>query len=502
MELFLDIFLYYLIIISISSTISSKSENYSLIFPFTTIFQKDPDITSSSNITLINKVMENIILNEIYLKLELGSPLQSIYLRMSANSDDFFISKENAIYEEKYSKKNGSFYFNQLISSTLYFQYEEDRGHIFFSHTHHSEYVKDNFIFHLTKKNNNKILIKNFTFLLAYKVFGPHHGIVGLKGEISENMKREDIFRTLKKYNLIKNDIWYLKYDENNKYNGSLILGNYPHNDLYIDKKGKNEIFTINHFRKIYSTKSNNNWESQWGLSFNRIFLNNITISPNTHFEILDDCINCKKVILNPNIGAIIGPTKYKFILERTYLNKYLNNKICFQPMLKFNKDYDDKSFYYYYCHIEYLNQMKKEFMPIVFEHKEFNYNFTINFDDIYVIKSNYIFLKIIFEIYQNTNWILGEPIISKYLLFFDSDSKEIGFYSKNIDDIINIEKKKKNGKNSFFTVLRKIIIGIILILAGIYIGKKLFGLRRKLRANELEEKFEYKPASDKNQLY
>ena len=128
MELFLNIFLYYLIIISISSTISSKSENYSLIFPFTTIFQKDPDITSSSNITLINKVMENIILNEIYIKLELGSPLQSIYLRMSANSDDFFISKENAIYEEKYSKKNGSFYFNQLISSTLYFQYEEDRA--------------------------------------------------------------------------------------------------------------------------------------------------------------------------------------------------------------------------------------------------------------------------------------------------------------------------------------------------------------------------------------
>ena len=237
-------------------------------------------------------------------------------------------------------------------------------------------------------------------------------------------------------------------------------------------------------------------------MSFHRIFLNNITISPNTYFEILDDCINFKNVILNPNIGVIVGPTKYKFILERTYLNKYLNNKICFQPMLKFNKDYDDKSFYYYYCHIEYLNQMKKEFMPIVFEHKEFNYNFTINFEDIYVIKSNYIFLKIMFEIYQNTNWILGEPFISKYLLFFDSDSKEIGFYSKNIDDIINIEKKKKNGKNSFFTILKKIIIGIILILTGIYIGKKLFGLRRKLRANELEEKFEYKPASDKNQLY
>ena len=138
--------------------------------------------------------------------------------------------------------------------------------------------------------------------------------------------------------------------------------------------------------------------------------------------------------------------------------------------------------------------------MPIVFEHKEFNYNFSINFEDLYVRKNNFIFLKIIFEIYQNTNWILGDPFINKYLLFFDSDSKEIGFYSKNINDNLDKEKKEKND-DSFFVVFRKIIIGIVLIIFGIYIGKKLFGLRRKLRANELEETFEYKPSSEKFQM-
>ena len=500
MELFLNIFLFYLIIINICFINSLKTENYSLVFPFKTISKEDPDITSSVNITLINKVMENILFIDIFINLEIGSPLQSIFVRMSANSDDFFISKENTIYEEKYSKKNGSFYYNQFNSTTFSYLYE-DRGRIYYSHPHISEYVQDNFIFHSTKHNDiNKILIKNFTFLLAFKVNGPHHGIVGLKGEISENMRREDIFRALKKYNLIKNDIWYLKYDDNNKKNGSLFIGNYPHNDKNIDKKGKNEIFTINHFRKVYSTINKNSWESQWGLTFSNIYLNNITVSPNIYEEILEDCKNCKNAVLNPNIGVIIGPTKYKFLLEKTYLNKFLNNKICFQPMLKVDKNYQDKSFYYYYCYASYLDEMKKNFMPIVLEHKEFNYNFTINFEDLYVRNNNYIFLKIIFEIYQNTNWILGEPFTRKYLLFFDSDSKEIGFYSNNINDNLDKQKKEKNG-DSIFVVFRKIIIGIALIILGIYIGKKLFGLRRKLRANELEEKFEYKPASEKFQL-
>ena len=113
--------------------------------------------------------MENILLNDIYIKLELGIPPQSIYLRVTTNNDDFFISKGNSYFEEKYSIKNCNF-----KSSTYYCQTKE-REHIYFSNTYNSEYVKDNFIFYLTKykNNNNQICIKNLTFLLAYKVFGP-----------------------------------------------------------------------------------------------------------------------------------------------------------------------------------------------------------------------------------------------------------------------------------------------------------------------------------------
>ena len=159
----MNIFLY-LIIIIIKYCL--ESENYSIIFPFTFIPNKDPELTSSLNITNMNIIMKNIFLNDIYIKMELGTPTQIINLRISINIDEFYISKENSIYEEKYPKKNGSFYFDQFKSSTFSYQSEE-RGHTFTSHRHLSEYVKDNFNFYST--NNKKLTIHDLPFFLAYK---------------------------------------------------------------------------------------------------------------------------------------------------------------------------------------------------------------------------------------------------------------------------------------------------------------------------------------------
>ena len=74
-----------------------------------------------------------------------------------------------------------------------------------------------------------------------------------------------------------------------------------------------------------------------------------------------------------------------------------------------------------------------------------------------------------------------------------NSDSKEIGFYSKNI--INNEEEKKVGDEKNDYSILIKIVIiiflCIILIAIGILIGKQLFGAKRKIRMNELKENFE-----------
>ena len=57
---------------------------------------------------------------------------------------------------------------------------------------------------------------------------------------------------------------------------------------------------------------------------------------------------------------------------------------------------------------------MRKEFNTIKFEHKDFKFNFTLDFDDLYIRKKNFIFLRIIFD-ESNPNWIFGSPFFSKY---------------------------------------------------------------------------------------
>ena len=146
--------------------------------------------------------MKNILLNELFIKLEIGTPPQKLNLRISVNSNNFFISKNNATFEQNYPKKVGEFYFDKSKSST--FQYQPNKkGEIFFSHIHESEKVMDNMNFYSTEKSNSQINIKNFEFFLANKVNGPNHGIVGLKNYPYVE-KRDDFFSSLKKYNFIK----------------------------------------------------------------------------------------------------------------------------------------------------------------------------------------------------------------------------------------------------------------------------------------------------------
>ena len=71
----------------------------------------------------------------------------------------------------------------------------------------------------------------------------------------------------------------------------------------------------------------------------------------------------------------------------------------------------------------------------------------------------------------------------------FNPDIKEIGFYSTDI----NIEKNENNEKDSnfkkiFISILVIIGLCIICVIVGVILGKKLYGLKRKKRANEMAD--------------
>ena len=467
-----------------SIILSLSSSDYSLIFPFNIIYLNELENISLYNDSISNSIMRNIFENNIFIKLKLGTPSQDIKLPININSDDFFIVKEDANFDTYNPKRNKIFYFDKSLSST--FEYQNDKEEIYYSHPHISNYVQDNFIFHST--NNKDYNIEKFKFLLANQVRGFEHGVIGLKG-YCHIPKKNDFLTSLKNYDLSNNYIWYLKYNDSSK--GDLIIGNYPHEDEYNKQNCNDCLFQKKYFSKIYSNISKYNWENIWGLYFERILIKN----KYNYEEILIDCENCKMIELNPNLGIIKGSQKYQILIENSIFNKYINQKLCFKDSLIINKNYDEKIYEYYYCNISIINELKNEFKTILFEKKHFNTNFSLNYDDLFEIKNEFIFFKIIFDDYYN--WIFGSPFFNKYLLIFNSENKEIGFYSKNIkqhlDENENDIDENDKEKNDYliFIIIGIIFLGILLIAIGIFIGKKLYGNKREKRINELEDNFE-----------
>ena len=111
--------------------------------------------------------------------------------------------------------------------------------------------------------------------------------------------------------------------------------------------------------------------------------------------------------------------------------------------------------------------------------------NFTLNYNDLfYKFENKYYFLIVFYQNKRNYNWIFGSPFFKKYQMIFDKDKKIISIYEK--DDNHNI---------SFAYIIIFILIVIIIFLV-FYIVFYLFKNKRKLRANEIDENFEYLPQS------
>ena len=103
---------------------------------------------------------------------------------------------------------------------------------------------------------------------------------------------------------------------------------------------------------------------------------------------------------------------------------------------------------------------------------------------------SSIFHINILFD-YGKKYWVLGKPISLKYPFIFNQDSRKIGLYR-------NYNKKKyqkDNIKNNSIQVLKIIfalILCFILIFIGFYFGKMFYQIKRKIRANELNDNYEY----------
>ena len=199
-----------------------------------------------------------------------------------------------------------------------------------------------------------------------------------------------------------------------------------------------------------------------------------------------NELANEKPLLLRIEYGLINGYYEWEKTLKNEFFDELITEKKCF----KNSTNELGNTAYYYYCN---KSTDISKFEPFIFSINEYNYNFTLSKEDLFIEEGDiYLFLMIFGGI---PDIILGYPFLKKYQLIFNQDTKTIGFY-KNI---------YKNDKISFSNIVYYIIIIILLIilLILIIIGIYLYFKRNKEKRNATElsnEEYEYNE-KDKNNL-
>ena len=402
-----------------------------LILPFKTFINFS--IINSTNFIYFFKY------TNIFTELQIGTPPQKLNFQIS-------MSDYHSIIISNYSK-NCEIKFYQNDSKT--FEENSNLNDFNLKFSDLSLFAKD-FIY----INNIKF---DFEFFLAFDTINNVSAILGF--QLNDEYKKMNFIFQLKKLNFIKNFDFYFNFNKNffnknfnnfnnnfnNNFKGEIIIGKFPHE---INKKlnEKNLIFVNSNF--------NNKNKKNFNINFDYVFINNKKFN-DFNAEILFEqfFISFKIEFLN--------------VFEEIF-KEFFNKKICFEIE---NKNYNKKEIFFV------CNEKIKISNEIKFNIK--NKNFSLNFDDLFLKINEKFYFLIVFE----NNFILGNIFLQKNLLIFNQEKKQIGFYLNN----------NKNNKNIFILFQTLIIfLCVFIIIFLLFFIKKILSKQRKIKANELEENFDY----------
>ena len=335
--------------------------------------------------------------------------------------------------------------------------------------------------------------------------------------------------------------------DNNNTYDGLIVLGKYPH-ELLPNKYDIKNLFWTNTF--LTYTKITNKENIIWGFKFNQVYID-YGNNKKENFEYL-------RGIFDFNVDYIFPPYQYYETIKNFFRPL---RKICFIDTNARLINKDDNAYRMVYCdYEEFGKKYLKTFPKLVFKIDDFNETFEFTYKDLFKpIYDNKYYLFLIFTgrfwraseiIIQPPSypWTLGKIFFKKYQFVFDALNKKVGYYknknTKNNEEPIvetnkNIEnqkeeienkqneKNKGNNKKNNYTDLLKIqkpikkdniiinkkdssiidstfivIFGVFLsiiiaLIVGICYEYKFTKKERKRRPNELIDDVEYNPKKE-----
>ena len=426
----------------------------SIIFPMKTNI---PYFNSSN-------IIPYYISRQFYSNIELGSPKQNVLLLINLKENSFYLDKIDK--NIKINDINSQYDYCNSSSSQLLTEFDKNYGK-FYS----GAFISEDFYFY-ENLNKPKKLFKNITFFLSTKDCIDLCFTAGIG--LQKKSKEKGFIEILKDANYTKSYDWFLYYTNNKNDNEEivLIIGQKPH-EYFPKSYSENQILSMNSYCSYTYLK--------WGILFNKIYINNQSFS-----DLLDSEINF-------NYASLLIPYDYWDYISKIYFNEYINLNICSiltEP---------DNKMRYFSCDKNKFNKKDISKAPnIYFYSVQFKYTFEIKGEDLFELKND----KYYFLLFSQTftySWILGKPFFKKYPFLYNVETKTISFYNPNIP--YEVSNKKINYKNKYILII--IILIFILILSLIFC---IFAIcknhrHRKIRSNELEDEFVYKPQDNTNNI-
>ena len=453
----------------------------------------------------IDKFINDYILNNIYMPIKISQPSQNIIANINSLEHELLMKHVSKSpfddLNSNFVQKNSSSF--NIISNNAELAYQKN-----------SKYVKDNFIFCNNYDINNKKCLnyKNYKDINFIYTEPPDYDEEGniienekkytyieiglnLKSHYSSNGDKYSLANNLFKNNYINSKNWFIYFfpkiknynNENNNIEnneGILVLGDNPLN-FFGEKYNKDDIRSCQGINKKYD------YRDYWSIVFQELKQRTLK-ADNKNIVIETDL----QGVINYNYNVIIGNKHYMDIIEKTFFWPYITQNIC-------HKNLANNKFYFYSCKLFSLNlkEINENFPSLYFKQKEFDFTFELTPQDLFVQIGDRIFFLVVF--YKNnptSSFILGKVFLQKYFFGFENESKKILFYRENDKKSGSGDKNGENIRvevvlhwyNSTKVIAIMIILLIVFSIVSFYFGKRMYN-KRKLRANELEDQFEYK---------
>ena len=404
-------------------------------------------------VTNIQFFVDYFLYNKYITNIDIGEPKQRVPGFLNPAQSGFYLTAKSCPSKSIYNVERSKNY--KLISKTEYGTVTVLR----FTDTLHLEYInktsfnRTDYEFFSDKNLNISICVNIGTKLLG-------------QGELVE----DNLLNRLHKYKSINSYYFSFEFDSKNFDKLNYIFD--------IDIKNNEKGYT---FIKASSYSDEKRQYLVWGLDFDSLKINNSIIHEKQF-----------RAEFNINFGCIIGSSSFKetfdLILEKNKINAFVQNYNNQYEIYIFNKKDD-------------YNKLSN--FSLTFFHKSLDYNFTLDYDDLFYEAGEQIFCLIIFNSKKQEFWEFGTPFLRKYHFIYNQDNKFLGFIKNDKDNEFNGNTNPENNNNSkakiiFVVVLIIILIIIVTLFFGFLIGKKIYKVRKN-KTNELLELYDYNSKSDNN---